>query len=131
MERIAWVVEGMASGLPALGAAAVIVLYGMASAWLMGVRGSLMTLASSLPATVALLIIAAQVVGVLGVSVSIITHAVLGLVVVNVLQPGVGCTEGMPDQGGANRRHNRPKARVSAPRGRVHRLRAVSGGPVI
>ena len=85
MDRLTWLVEGMASGLPAVAAAAVIVVYGLAGAWLIGVHSNLLRLASALPTAVALIIIAAQLVGMLGISIPIVAHALTGLAIAALL----------------------------------------------
>ena len=79
MERLGWVLEGLGSALPMLGAGLVLVTYGAVGARLMGVRSWLLALAASMSIAVPLLALPAQVTAMLGVSVAIPVHALLGL----------------------------------------------------
>lgn len=85
MERLAWVLEGMGSALPALAAGLLVVVYGGAGARLVGVRSWLLALAASMSIAVPLFAIPAQFTGMLGVSVAIPVHAVIGLSLAVVL----------------------------------------------
>jgi hypothetical protein len=79
VERLGWVLEGVGSALPALGAGLVVVAYGAVGARLMGVRSWLLALAASMSIAVPLLALLAHVTAVLKVSVPIPVHAVLAL----------------------------------------------------
>ncbi|HET8776838.1 MAG TPA: DUF6541 family protein [Candidatus Limnocylindria bacterium] len=79
MERLSWIVEGLGSALPALAAALVIVAYGVAACRLIGVRSGLLALAAAVPTGIVVLMLAAQVVGMLGIGVPIAAHAFVGL----------------------------------------------------
>ena len=79
MERLTWVLDGLGSALPALAAAVVIVAYGVAASRLMGVRSGLLALAAALPTGIAVLMLAAQIVGMLGVAAPLAAHAIIGL----------------------------------------------------
>jgi hypothetical protein len=79
VERLTWVLDGLGSALPALAAAVVIVAYGVAASRLMGVRSGLLALAAALPTGIAVLMLAAQIVGMLGVAAPLAAHAIIGL----------------------------------------------------
>lgn len=85
MDRLGWILEGLGSSLPVLGAALVIVIYGLVAAWLMGTRRWLLALAGSIPVAVAVLAISAQITGMAGLSVPIPVDALIGLALASLL----------------------------------------------
>jgi hypothetical protein len=85
VERLAWVLEGLGSALPALAAGLIVVVYGAVCARLMGVRSWLLALAASISIGVPLLAVPAQLTAMLGVSIPIPVDAVIGLSLAAVL----------------------------------------------
>ncbi len=78
MERLTWLVEGIASGGPALVAGLLALGYGAAGAFLIGVRSRLLILGVATPVGIALLGISAQLAGMLGIAVPFGLHALVG-----------------------------------------------------
>ena len=79
MERVTWVVEGLASGGPAMLAGALALGYGAAATWLAGARSWLLILAAATPFGIALLALGAELVGMLDLRAPTEVHALVGL----------------------------------------------------
>ncbi|HJP71916.1 MAG TPA: DUF6541 family protein [Candidatus Limnocylindria bacterium] len=79
MERLTWLLEGIASGGPAVLAGFLALGYGVACTWLIGCRSWLPAVAAGTPVGIALLGIGAQVLGMLGIGAPIGVHALVGL----------------------------------------------------
>jgi hypothetical protein len=80
MERLAWIFEGVGTGLPAIIAAATFVAYGLAVTRLIGLREWLLSIACAVPVGIATLALAAEVTGILGAQLHIVAQAFIGLV---------------------------------------------------
>lgn len=79
MERLTWVFDGIGSAAPPLAAGLLVVAYGLAATRLVGVRSWLLALAAALPTGVAVLILAAQLLGMLEIAIPIAADAIVGL----------------------------------------------------
>lgn len=79
MERLTWIVEGLASCGPAFAAGGLALAYGVAAARLIGARSWLLALAVGTPLGVALLAISTQALGALGIGPPVGVHALVGL----------------------------------------------------
>jgi hypothetical protein len=88
LERVTWVVEGLSTGGPALLAGGLVLGYGVIAARLLGTRSWLLALGTATPVGIALVVIAAQVLGALGIGAPIGAHVAVGL----ALALGLGAT---------------------------------------
>lgn len=90
MERLTWVLEGVASSLPALAAAGIVVAYGFIAARMVGMPSRLLAIGAAVPLAIALLAISAQAAGMLGLAMPIVAHSVTGLGLAAVLRALTG-----------------------------------------
>ena len=85
MERLAWLLEGVTSGVPSVASAFVFLAFGGAAAWLLGIRSRLLLVVAALPVGIGLLALTSQVVGGLGLQTSIVIQAGVALGVAALL----------------------------------------------
>lgn len=85
MERLAWLIEGVTSGVPSVASAFVFLAFGGAAAWLLGIRSRLLLVVAALPVGIGLLALTSQVVGGLGFQTSIVIQAGVALGVAALL----------------------------------------------
>jgi hypothetical protein len=81
VDRVAWLVDGLRSGGPAVASAVLFLGFGAAAAWLMGLRCALLVVVAALPTGIGLLVLTSHWIGVFGFQVSVVTSAVVALVV--------------------------------------------------
>lgn len=85
MDRVSWLLDGVASGGPAVASSILFLAYGVAAAWLLGLRSRLLLVVAALPTGIGLLALTSHVVGTLGFRMTVATDAVVALAVAAVI----------------------------------------------
>jgi hypothetical protein len=81
MERLSWLLEGVASGVPAVASCVVFLTFGLAAAWLLGLRTPLLLGVAAVPTGVGLLLVTSHVLGALGLQTPLVMNAAVSLAV--------------------------------------------------
>ena len=89
MDRVAWLLEGLASGGPAVASSILFLGFGAAAAWLFGLRSLLLLVVAALPTGIGLLVLTAHVLGSLGLHTTLVMDAVVALAVAAVVAAAV------------------------------------------
>jgi hypothetical protein len=80
-ERLVWLIEGLSSGIPAVLGAALMIAYGGALVWLLGVRRAPLIIVAALPVAISLVALTAAASAAIGVEASLPAIAIATLVV--------------------------------------------------
>lgn len=82
MDRVSWLLEGIASAGPAVASSFLFLTFGAVAAWLLGLRTRLLVAVAALPTGIGLLVLTSHVLGTLGLRTTLVMDAVVALAAV-------------------------------------------------